>query len=169
MSPYDHTVHAHWAQWDQLKFADQVLRRRWEEGSSTRIKYQIILPRNLQETALQAHHNHTIASHRGVDKTLGALRMQYYWPGLTAQVKKWVKICLNCGAKKNRGKTHRLPLKQYVVGAPIEFLTIDIIGPLPHGNRFFLDLTDYFTKWTESYAIPNQEAVTVAEKLLRGP
>jgi len=60
-----------------------------------------------------------------------------------------------------------LPLKQYVVGALMEFLTIDIIGLLPCGNRLFLVVTDYFTKWTESYAIPNQEAVTVAEKLLR--
>ena len=48
-------------------------------------------------------------------------------------------------------------------------LAMDILGPLPltpHGNRFVLDVTDYFTKWTESYAIPNQEAVTVAEKLV---
>ena len=29
-----------------------------------------------------------------------------------------------------------------------------------------LVVTDYFTKWTESYAIPNQEAETVAEKLV---
>ena len=46
---------------------------------------------------------------------------------------------------------------------------MDILGPLPltpHGNRFVLVVTDYFTKWTESYAIPNQEAVTVAEKLV---
>ena len=46
---------------------------------------------------------------------------------------------------------------------------MDILGPLPltpRGNRYVLVLTDYFTKWTESYAIPNQEAATVAEKLV---
>ena len=46
---------------------------------------------------------------------------------------------------------------------------MDILGLLPltpRGNRFVLMVTDYFTKWTESYAIPNQEAVTVAEKLV---
>ena len=169
VSPYDRTVKALWAQWNQLEFRNQVLCRRWEEGSGTRIKYQIILPRNLQEIALQAHHNHTTASHRGVNKTLGALRTRYYWPGLTAQVKKWVKVCHDCGAKKNWGKTRRSPLKQYVVGAPMERLAMDILGPLPltpRGNRFVLVVTDYFTKWTESYAIPNQEASTVAEKLV---
>ena len=46
---------------------------------------------------------------------------------------------------------------------------MDILGPLPltpRGNKFVLVVTDYFTKWTESYAIPNQEATTVAEKLV---
>ncbi|PIK55613.1 hypothetical protein BSL78_07465 [Apostichopus japonicus] len=42
---------------------------------------------------------------------------------------------------------------------------MDILGPLPvtdTGNRYILCVADYFTKWTEAYAIPNQEAVTVA-------
>ena len=169
VSPYDRTVKALWAQWDQLEIRDQVLCRRWEEGSGTRIQYQIVLPSNLQETALRAHHNHTTASHRGVNKTLGALRARYYWPGLTSQVKRWIKICHECGAKKNWGRKRRSPLKQYVVGAPMERLAMDILGPLPQtprGNKFVLVVTDYFTKWTESYPIPNQEAVTVAEKLV---
>ncbi|KAL9967721.1 hypothetical protein ACROYT_G026010 [Oculina patagonica] len=51
----------------------------------------------------------------------------------------------------------------------MERLAMDILGPLsqtPRGNRFVLVVTDYFSKWTESYAVPNQEAVTVAEKLV---
>ena len=51
----------------------------------------------------------------------------------------------------------------------MERLAMDILGPLaltPRGNKFVLVVTDYFTKWTESYAIPNQEATTVAEKLV---
>ena len=123
----------------------------------------------MQETALEAHHNHTTASHRRVNKTLGAIRARYYWPGLTSQVKKWVRVCHDCGAKKSWGKKRRSPLQQYVVGAPKERLARDILGPLaptPRGNKFVLVVTDYFTKWTESYAISNQEDTTVAEKLV---
>ena len=43
---------------------------------------------------------------------------------------------------------------------------MDILGPLPttdRGNRYVLVIGDYFTKWIESYAIPNQEAQTVAK------
>ena len=42
------------------------------------------------------------------------------------------------------------------------------MGPLPEsetGNKYVLVASDYFTKWTEVYAIPNQEATTVAQKL----
>jgi len=109
-----------------------------------------ILPRNFQETALQAHHNHTTASYRSVNKTLGTLRIRHFWQGLTAQVKRWVKVCYDCGAKKNWEK-------HGAHGAPMGRLTMDIPGPLPLkpcGNTFVL-VVDYFTKRTESYVIPN--------------
>ena len=51
----------------------------------------------------------------------------------------------------------------------MERIAIDILGPLPETprkNKFVLVVTDYFTRWTESYPIPNQEATTVAEKLV---
>lgn len=74
-----------------------------------------------------------------------------------------------CGTKKNWGKKRRSTLKQNVVDAPMECLAMDILGLLllnPRGNKFILVVTDYFTKWTESYPILNQEASTVAEKLV---
>ena len=74
-----------------------------------------------------------------------------------------------CGTKKNWGKKRPSTLKQYVVGAPMECLAMDILGLLllnPRGNKFILVVTDYFTKWTESYPILSQEASTVAEKLV---
>ena len=45
----------------------------------------------------------------------------------------------------------------------------DILGPLPEtstGNSYILVVADYFTRWVEAFPIPNQEATTVAEKLV---
>lgn len=130
---------------------------------------QIVLPEDLRQTAFEAHHSHTTASHSGVKKTLSALQSRYYWPGLTSAVHRLVARCHVCGSKKTWGKKCRSPLKQYVVGAPMERIAIDILGPLPETarkNKFILVVSDYFTKWTESYPLPNQEATTVAEKLV---
>ena len=33
-------------------------------------------------------------------------------------------------------------------------------------NKYVLVAVDYFTRWTEAYGIPNQEAATVAKKLV---
>ena len=46
---------------------------------------------------------------------------------------------------------------------------MDIVGPLPtskSGNKYILVISDYFTKWAEAFGIPNQEAITVATKLV---
>ena len=46
---------------------------------------------------------------------------------------------------------------------------MDILGPLPqspHKNSYVLVVSDYFTRWNEAYALPNQEAEMVAHKLV---
>ena len=60
-------------------------------------------------------------------------------------------------------------MSQYNVGAPAERVAMDILGPLPEsesGNKYLL-VAHYFTKWPEAYALPNQEAITVAEVFVR--
>jgi hypothetical protein len=60
-------------------------------------------------------------------------------------------------------------MPQYNVGAPFESITTDVAGPFPQsnqGNRYLLIATNYFIKWPNAYAIPNQVASTVAEELV---
>ena len=51
-------------------------------------------------------------------------------------------------------------------GIPMERIAADIMGELPeteNGNKYILVVSDYFTIWTESFAMPNMEARTVAK------
>jgi hypothetical protein len=60
-------------------------------------------------------------------------------------------------------------MHQYNVGAPFERIAIGIAGSFPesdNGNRYLLIAMDYFKKWPEVCAIPNQEASTVADALV---
>ena len=77
--------------------------------------------------------------------------------------------CDLCASRKGPAQKQRGPMKQYNVGAPMERIAIDVLGPLPlshRGNKYLLIVADYFTKWPEAYPIPNQEAVTVATVLV---
>ncbi|CAG2212110.1 unnamed protein product [Mytilus edulis] len=50
--------------------------------------------------------------------------------------------------------------------SPMERLTTDILGERPeteNGNRYILVVSDYYTKWTESFPMPNMEASTVVK------
>ena len=61
-------------------------------------------------------------------------------------------------------------MAQYNTGSPMERIAIDVLGPLPiteTGNKYILIVADYFTKWVEAYPMPNQEATTVAELLVK--
>ena len=51
----------------------------------------------------------------------------------------------------------------------MQIIAVDILGPLPKsavGNSYILVVGDYFTRWMEAYDIKNQEAATVAQKLV---
>ncbi|GFS57997.1 uncharacterized protein TNCV_3124741 [Trichonephila clavipes] len=78
----------------------------------------------------------------------------------------WNSLHLRNGPRKRtRGR-----LQLYNAGAPIERIAFDILGPLARssdGNNNILVVMDYFTKWPEAYPIPDQEASTVAEVLVR--
>jgi hypothetical protein len=107
--------------------------------------------------------------HLGVNKTLDKVRQRYYWLHSRNDVERWCLECDTCAASRGPRNRDRGLMHQYNVGAPFERVAIDIGGPFPRsdrGNRYLLISMDYFTKWPEFYAIPDQEASTVADALL---
>ena len=54
-------------------------------------------------------------------------------------------------------------------GVPLERVHIDILGPLAKSkrdNQYVLMVVDQFTKWMECYALPDQTAESIAEKVV---
>ena len=123
----------------------------------------------MMSEVLKHLHDSPTAGHLGVGRTLASVKLRFYWPMYQSDVKTYIKQCALCGSGKRPKHQRKAYLKQYQVGAPLERIAIDILGPLPvsyNGNKYIIIVVDYFTKWAEAYAIPNQEAVTVGTKLV---
>ena len=154
--------------WDQLVVQNGVLCRKFADTDGIGVTLQVLIPHALREEVLSNMHESPLAGHLGVDKTLARLRERFYWPGYHDDVKDWCNRCASCAARKNPVPTTRAPLQSIKTGYPLQLVAMDIMGPFPEseaGNTHILVVADYFTRWTEAYAIPNQEAVTVAKKL----
>ena len=131
---------------------------------------QLILPKELREEVVKDLHCSPTSGHFGVNKTLARVKQRFYWPKCRDDVAQVCKHCDQCESRKPLAGKTKAPLGKYVVGAPMERIAIDILGPLPlseSGNKYLLVAMDYFTKWPEVYPLPNQTAVTVAEVLVR--
>ncbi|XP_063215566.1 retrovirus-related Pol polyprotein from transposon 412 isoform X1 [Bacillus rossius redtenbacheri] len=162
-------VKAYWAQWDSLRLVDGLLMRAWESPNGKVVKMQLLLPKSLVAEVLKEIHDGTSGGHLGVNKTLGKTRLHYYWLKCRQDVEAWCRKCETCSARKRPQHCSRGKMQAYNVGAPFERIAIDIAGPFPKtkdGNRYILVVMDYFSKWPEAYALPNQEATTIADTLV---
>ena len=135
----------------------------------SRVQYQLVVPPKLRSQVLKEIHEGAMGGHLGEEKTLQKLKDRFYRPGHWKSVQEWCHTCPACSQHKTPTPKNLAPLQSVTVSSPMQMVAIDILGPLPvtlAGNKFILVAADYFTKWIEAYAIPNQEATTVAHKLL---
>jgi len=158
------------AQWSLLVVRDGVLFRKWESDRGDEVVWKLVLPDSLKTEVLKQLHDSRATGHLGFRKTTERVKARFYSCGLRRDVESWCVRCDLCASRKKPSKTPRAPMKSYNVGAPMERIAIDVMGPLPatdRDNKYILVISDYFTKWTESYPMPNQEAETVANVVVR--
>ena len=153
--------------WDQLFLRNGLLWRYFESVKGVGGVYQLVVPHSLKNVVLAGVHEGSGGGHFGVDKSLRKLKEIFYWPGHYNNIHNWCSICSDCVARKTGGPQRKRPLQPIIVGYPMQIVAVDIVGPQSvNGNLYLLVAEDYFTKWLEVWAIPNQEAKTVAHKLL---
>ena len=159
------------ARWELLSVRNGLLCTNWEH-SETDIQWRICIPQTLVPTILWYLHDSHVSGHLGIQKTTQkAKQCPFYWIGINQTVADYVRACQICGEANNPQRRHRHLLQTYVPGGRFERIACDIAGPLPrseNGNIYILVVSDYFTKLTEMFALPDIRAETVAEHFVRG-
>jgi predicted aspartyl protease len=156
------------SQWAHLTIREGLLYRNWsDKHDSSRQIVQLVAPQELRQDIFSHLHKERVGGHLGISKTLENVRRRFYWPGCKSDIRRWCEQCSSC-AQIKPGPRHRTRLKQIVASSPLDCVAIDLLGELPetdNGNRYILVVTDYFTKWTQAFALPNMTAQTVADVL----
>lgn len=159
----------YWLNWDSLLIQHGPLCRKFQRKDGTATYIQLLIPNCLKNEILKQVHDSPLGGHLGWKKTLEKVRQRYFWFELREDVKQWVAKCDVCGAVKRPSRPPRAPLGSMLVGAPMDRLSTDILGPLPRtprNMRYILVVNDHFTKWVEIFPVPDQTAVTCAQVIV---
>ncbi|XP_075726234.1 uncharacterized protein LOC142767871 [Rhipicephalus microplus] len=153
-----------------FKQEDGLLYRYYTDRSGRRIR-QLLMPKNRREAVMKLAHDGIMAGHLGAEKTKDRIQEEFFWPGVTADVKRFVASCDICQRTVPKGRVPHVSLGQSpVIDTPFKRVAIDIVGPIRppsgQGNHYILTLVDCATRYPEAVALPGIETERVAEALV---
>lgn len=161
-------IKAYWHIWQLLLIEDDILKYKQTNYRGEQMKL-IVLPKKLVSLAIEQLHNSVTGGHLGQRKTLSKVKTRFFWNRRSADVNQWCIECHVCAARKGPHRKTVGRLNPSQIGVPFERMAVDVLGPLPltiSGNRYIVICMDYFTKWPEAFALPNQKTEEVATALV---
>ncbi|XP_069138852.1 uncharacterized protein [Argopecten irradians] len=132
---------------------------------------QLVVPKKYRGTVMKLAHDTIMSGHLGAKRTLDRIMMEFYWPGVNADVTRFCRSCDVCQRTFPKGRVAKVPLgRMPLIDTPFKRVAIDLVSPLQpataRGNRFILTVVDYATQYPESVALPGIETERVAEALV---
>ncbi|QRV77894.1 Retrotransposable element Tf2 protein [Ceratobasidium sp. AG-Ba] len=118
--------------------------------------------RDLRLEILQRFHDSPIAGHQGHARTLELISREYYWPGIKAQVNRYVDTCEIC--QRSKGHKQSIPHKPLPIPEkPWEDIAYDFIVKLPKSNGYDSILTVIDPVSIQAHFIPCLESTNAEE------
>jgi len=145
-----------------------------EEGVLIRLSpldhaQQRVIPLRLQARVLYLSHYPLTAGHPKGSKMYDTMRRHYYWPNMANDVYQTVRDCRACAQTRGTFYKHQRPLRLFPAAGPLEFIAMDLLGPLTktrRGHTDILVMTDRFSKMARSIPLRSTTAPVVAEAFL---
>ena len=130
---------------------------------------QLCVPRDLVTTVIKLAHETQMVGHLSFKKTRDRVWLCFYWKGMEADIRKYIKSCDVCKTVP-KGSARAAPLNQVpLLDVPFKRVAIDIIGPIKtpsdRGHRYVLVHMDLATRYPDAVPLKRNDASTIAETL----
>jgi Integrase zinc binding domain len=129
------------------------------------------MPKILQPRTLYMSHYPLLSGHPGATRMYQSMRRLFYWPAMAADAYATVRRCTTCSRDRIKLRQHNSFMKLFPAAGPLEFVALDILGPLPKtkgGNRYLLVISDRFSKLTRAIPLRTVNATNVARAFSEG-
>jgi Integrase zinc binding domain/Chromo (CHRromatin Organisation MOdifier) domain len=108
----------------------------------------VIEDNELRREVSSLHHDHHLAGHPGISKTLDLLTQDYWWPMVKDFITSYVKgyaVCQSNKANTVRPKVPPFPITPTIEAMPFETVAMDLITDLPESEGFdaIFTITDH--------------------------
>ena len=130
------------------------------------------MPSVNRQDVLQLAHDHCLAGHMGIRKTLDRVMRHFFWPGVKSDVAEHCRTCHVCQViGKPNQKIPPAPLHPIpAIGEPFERILIDCVGPLPRtksGNQYLLTIMCTATRFPEAIPLRRITASAISKALIK--
>lgn len=127
---------------------------------------RILVPAKMRRLLFDSfHENVASGGHLFWRKSLEKAQRRYYWPGMRADFLEWTNLCLPCQRKRKLHPSSRELQSVVCTTAVFEKVGLDLTGPLresTRGNKYYLNIVCWFSKFVISVAIPDATTETVS-------
>ena len=137
-----------------------------------KVHKQLLVPTSMRDHVLRLAHDSIFGGHQGIRKTKAKVLVDFYWPGVQADVARYCRSCDICQRTYPKGRVPKVPIGELpLIDTPFARVAVDIVGPIhppsEKGNRFILTLVDYATRYPEAKALKYIDSESVAEALVQ--
>ena len=156
---------------DRLVLKDGLLYLKTYEGKAKEVLFRFVVPKAHRSKALDGCHRE--AAHQGQKHSLSLLSERFWWPGMSRELVKHVKMCPRC--RKFEAAPPKVKLQPLPCSGPGELLHVDFTSIEESVDlqeapaiRNVLVIQDHFSKYVVAYVVKDQTAATAAHTLRHG-
>ena len=132
---------------------------------------RLVVPEQWQEIIITYYHASPTGGHLGFEKIHPLIRDQFYWGGMTKDIKRMTKGCVACMCSRTTAKERNgLMQLRDDIGYPGEAVSIDTLGPFMEstaGNKYIATFVDHFTLTIDIEPLTDKKAETFALALYK--